>query len=313
MSGIFISYSHVDSPVADEVSQLLTELAIDYFRDTKDIDLGESINARVREAVNECNVLLVIISPASLKSHWVPYEIGHASALGKVIVPFFTHPSLDVPHYIRDLNYATKIDQLRDFFLKGVPGDSYQTKKPATGGNSVKQQSVTEMGTNKESASQSNTGLTTAEETVLKILANGNRYQKAGVIQSESGFGDSKLDFCLKSLKDRDFIVEDSDHDIYINDNGMKLVLSNLDKSEHPRLSKELTNAEITVLRILANGNRYQKAGNIQFKSGFGDNKLDFCLKSLKDRDFIVEDSDHDIYITHSGTGYLLTSRLDDK
>lgn len=116
MSTVFISYSHVDTSTADELESLLADLDIDYFRDLKDINWGNSITSKVRDGLDACVAILVIVSPASLKSHWVPYEIGHAAALRKIILPFLTHPSLDVPHYIRDLNCATTVEQVKDYF-----------------------------------------------------------------------------------------------------------------------------------------------------------------------------------------------------
>lgn len=121
MSTVFISYSHVDATSADDLASLLDALGIDYFRDVKHINWGDSISSKVRNALDSCVAVLVIVSPASLKSHWVPYEIGHASALRKIILPFLTHPSLDVPHYIRDLNYATTIKMVKDYFTNTFP------------------------------------------------------------------------------------------------------------------------------------------------------------------------------------------------
>jgi hypothetical protein len=81
-----------------------------------DIEWGDSISSEVRLALEEAAALLVIISPGSLKSHWVPYEIGYGSAQGKKILPYLTHPSLDVPGYIGDLKHLTNIDQVRAYF-----------------------------------------------------------------------------------------------------------------------------------------------------------------------------------------------------
>ena len=130
MSTVFISYSHVDAQTADELASLLDELNIDYFRDVKDINWGDSIPSKVRDALDACIAILVIVSPASLKSHWVPYEIGHASALRKIILPFLTHPSLDVPHYIGDLNYAKTIEQVEDYFNNTFPKEAEAIVQP---------------------------------------------------------------------------------------------------------------------------------------------------------------------------------------
>ena len=121
MSSIFISYSRMDAKVADEIATILSTFGIEYFRDVKDIEWGDAINSRVRDALQSCVAVLVIISPGSLKSQWVPYEIGHASALKKKILPFLTHPSIEIPLYMRDLNFVTTYDQVRDYFSRLPP------------------------------------------------------------------------------------------------------------------------------------------------------------------------------------------------
>jgi hypothetical protein len=121
MSSIFISYSRIDNEIADRIVNILSDLSIAYFRDVKDIKWGDAINSTLRTAIHSCAAVLVIISPGSLKSQWVPYEIGHAAALGKTILPFLTHPSIDIPLYMRDLNFVTTYDQVRDYFVHLSP------------------------------------------------------------------------------------------------------------------------------------------------------------------------------------------------
>lgn len=116
MSHVFISYSRIDSPFAEQISAIFEELGVNYFLDVKDINWGESITTRIQNSLSTCDTVLVIISPASLKSNWVAYEIGHTSALKKTILPFLTHPSLELPHYIKDLNWLHDLGQVRRHF-----------------------------------------------------------------------------------------------------------------------------------------------------------------------------------------------------
>ena len=116
MKKVFISYSHTDTSIADGIAAVLEELSLEYFRDIKDIQWGDGINASVREGLESSSAIIVIISPGSLKSHWVPYEVGYATALKKKILPFLTHPSLDVPGFIADLSYIKSEEQVRSFF-----------------------------------------------------------------------------------------------------------------------------------------------------------------------------------------------------
>lgn len=116
MARVFVSYSHVDSAVADDVTDVLKSLNISYFRDVKNIEWGSRIEAEVREELLNCSCILVVVSPASLKSAWVPYEIGHASAMRKTILPFLTHPSLDLPLYLNSVRNIASIEQLSAYF-----------------------------------------------------------------------------------------------------------------------------------------------------------------------------------------------------
>jgi hypothetical protein len=113
---IFISYSSVDKKVVDELCAKLTKIGIEYFRDEKDIDWGQSISDSVIDALRESIALLVIISPASLKSQWVPFETGNAIANKLPILPLLCHPSLDLPGYLSSRRYLTDNEQAIEFF-----------------------------------------------------------------------------------------------------------------------------------------------------------------------------------------------------
>lgn len=112
---IFISYSSVDKMRAKQLAKALEELSIKYFLDQKDVDWGDDVTARLKLGLEECSALIVIISPASLKSQWVPFEIGHASACGIKILPFLTHPSLDLPGFLQGSHYKTKLSDVKKY------------------------------------------------------------------------------------------------------------------------------------------------------------------------------------------------------
>jgi hypothetical protein len=96
-------------------------MGVKHFLDEKAIDRGEPITTAVRAALDDCYAVVVIISHASLKSAWVPYEVGYAlgaSSMGakKKVIPLITDPTLDVPGYLVDLKYATDIKGLVSYF-----------------------------------------------------------------------------------------------------------------------------------------------------------------------------------------------------
>ncbi len=101
---------------AAKITSRFDDLHIPYFLDEKNISLGESVQDRVSGGISMCSHLLVIVSPGSHKSPWVPYEIGIAQGLGLTIIPFLTHPSEDPFPFNRDIKYATDIKKLLQYF-----------------------------------------------------------------------------------------------------------------------------------------------------------------------------------------------------
>ena len=48
---VFLSYSHIDSAIADDLAHALDDAGVTYFRDVKDIAWGESITSKIHDAV----------------------------------------------------------------------------------------------------------------------------------------------------------------------------------------------------------------------------------------------------------------------
>jgi TIR domain len=113
---VFISYSHFDSKIAQKLSKSLSEMGVDCFLDRKNIKWGDPITKRVKDGLRACSALIVILSPGSLESQWVPFEVGQATALGKTVLPFLTHPAVRVPLFLRDLNHKSDLKDVRTYF-----------------------------------------------------------------------------------------------------------------------------------------------------------------------------------------------------
>lgn len=110
---VFLSYSSVDKRVARRVAKTLDEIGVAYFLDQKDVAWGDDVTERITKGLAECSGLVVIVSPASLKSQWVQFEVGHATALGKRIFPFLTHPSLTLPAYLQRFHFTSTLRDIK--------------------------------------------------------------------------------------------------------------------------------------------------------------------------------------------------------
>jgi len=83
---VFISYSHSDSHFARQLVRRLRDAGVDCFLDEERIQWGDKITDTVREALGACIAVVVVISPGSLKSQWVPFggERGQFFTIDKI-------------------------------------------------------------------------------------------------------------------------------------------------------------------------------------------------------------------------------------
>jgi len=85
---IFISYSRDDKDLVHPfVEQINQTLSIDCWIDLKGIEGGDEFEEVIMKAINECQIVLFMLSDNSLKSDWTKREVYYAEDEGKRIVP----------------------------------------------------------------------------------------------------------------------------------------------------------------------------------------------------------------------------------
>lgn len=118
----FISYNHSDQKIANALSSVFEAKGVDHFLDEKSIQPGDNIINEIPEKLNNSSHVIVIISPGSLKSVWVPFELGIAKANNLIVIPFLSHPEIDVPPYIAGLKYITELQELEAYIDRNYRG-----------------------------------------------------------------------------------------------------------------------------------------------------------------------------------------------
>jgi hypothetical protein len=78
-AGVFVSYSHADSAFVDRLSDRLAADKIEYWRDAKDLLIGDSIDRAISNGIQRHCLFLVVLSRSSIASKWVSREIDEAS------------------------------------------------------------------------------------------------------------------------------------------------------------------------------------------------------------------------------------------
>jgi len=73
---VFISYSHEDSDFVDKLHEDMTKRDIPIYLDRIALNVGDSIISRIETAMEDSNLILVVLSPSSVKSNWCRLELN---------------------------------------------------------------------------------------------------------------------------------------------------------------------------------------------------------------------------------------------
>jgi formylglycine-generating enzyme required for sulfatase activity len=120
---VFISYARADQTVAQKVHDFLTEAGLRVFWDKSHIAAGANWDLSIEQALEKCERMVLLLSPASMESKEVYNEWFPFDQKGKTIYPLYLrdcelHRRLIAIHYIdarADLRLALGqlLDQLR--------------------------------------------------------------------------------------------------------------------------------------------------------------------------------------------------------
>ena len=109
MPKVFISYSSTDHKYVEEIAQKLKFHGIEVWYDQWEIGVGDSIVQKINDGISSADYLLVALSSASVKSHWVQEELSAATALlaekGSFILPVLLD-DCKVPPLLAHRKYA---------------------------------------------------------------------------------------------------------------------------------------------------------------------------------------------------------------
>ena len=97
---VFLSYAQADRDVAKELSSRLHEAGHDVWSANDSLYPGDNVAQEVGKALNKCKAMVVLISPAAMKSSGVMQEIEFA--LGALqyrgrLIPVVVKPTPDMP------------------------------------------------------------------------------------------------------------------------------------------------------------------------------------------------------------------------
>lgn len=102
---IFVSYSTHDLEQVNLLQQQLASTPLTVFVAEHSVLPGQELPNEIANAIQECDLFVVLWSENARDSDWVSQEIGRASALKKTILPLVLNEGLDLPGFISKLKY----------------------------------------------------------------------------------------------------------------------------------------------------------------------------------------------------------------
>jgi len=91
---IFLSYAAADRVYAEKLRGLLSRRPHVRLFTTEMLSAGEDWQSKLKEELSHCDLFMVVLSPNSVDSKWILYELGAAWAIDKPILSIVTHPDV---------------------------------------------------------------------------------------------------------------------------------------------------------------------------------------------------------------------------
>jgi len=113
---VFISYSTKDLEIVNKVRDILLDSQIEVYIAEYSANPGDVLSSKIHQAIETCDIFILLWSRNSKNSEWVPQEIGIAKGLGKIILPVVLNHNLKLPGFISDLKYLDATTNLQDGF-----------------------------------------------------------------------------------------------------------------------------------------------------------------------------------------------------
>ncbi|WP_297637753.1 toll/interleukin-1 receptor domain-containing protein [uncultured Clostridium sp.] len=99
---VFISHKQEDSVIAGMICKNLKELGVQAYLDLLDVEIcskGKQLTDHIKNRLNDCSDILVVMSNKTEESWWVPFEIGMAAQKDFPVVSYLVD-NVELPDYL---------------------------------------------------------------------------------------------------------------------------------------------------------------------------------------------------------------------
>ena len=124
-TNIFISYGRKDArELAVRLKDDLMAVGYSVWIDLNEIPGGADWSQQIENAIEHCNIMLALLSPASYHSQWCRAEQLRATRKGKRLIPLMAVEGAEVPLHLEHMNYLDfSISQRYDEMFRDLLSD----------------------------------------------------------------------------------------------------------------------------------------------------------------------------------------------
>jgi hypothetical protein len=136
---VFISHQHEDTQACDPLAHYLVELGIDIYFDKYDKMLSQmtvasdptQVTQHIQEGIDFSTHMICVVSPKTVKSYWVPFEVGYGYS--RITLGVLTLKGIEdgmLPEYMKTTSVIRGTKSLNRFIaeLLGQPRDSLESR-----------------------------------------------------------------------------------------------------------------------------------------------------------------------------------------
>src|SRR5437762_1371747 len=84
---VFISHSHEDNELVRDLARRLREAGLKPLVEFADLPIGADWKKTVREYIRAADAVLILLTPAALRSAWTMAELGMAEGFERIVLP----------------------------------------------------------------------------------------------------------------------------------------------------------------------------------------------------------------------------------
>lgn len=123
---VFLSHKSEDKQFVEAIGEYFMNAGIDIYLDKNDFKLQTAVSMNDPEKVTECiqegisksDYILCFVSANTVKSWWVPYEIGYGKKANKEIATLVRKDTTYIPDYLKIEEIIEDISEINQFITR---------------------------------------------------------------------------------------------------------------------------------------------------------------------------------------------------